>query len=318
MAGQLWVTDSLGGYMHSLNLSKKLRMAVQPLCKFRQFADIKDATQQGRHKGATFHWNVFSDLSTAGTTLTETSTMPETNFTISQGTLTINEYGNSVPYTGKLDDLSEQPVTEIIHKALKHDAKKALDKAAAAQFDATPLRVASTATDGILLTTNGTATATTDQNLTSTLVKLIVDQMKERDIPAYDGNDYYAIARPNVLRPLKNNLESIQQYTERGLGMIMTGEVGRYEGVRFVEQTSIGDDGIGTPAATWNKTTTGWALFFGEDTVAEAVAVPEEVRGKIPSDYGRSMGVAWYYLGGFGLSHTAAAQARVIMWDSAA
>jgi hypothetical protein len=31
------------------------------------------------------------DVVTAGTTLTETSTMPETNFTILQGTLTIDE-----------------------------------------------------------------------------------------------------------------------------------------------------------------------------------------------------------------------------------
>jgi len=32
---QVWVTDSLGGYMYSENLSKVLRMAVQPLVKFR-------------------------------------------------------------------------------------------------------------------------------------------------------------------------------------------------------------------------------------------------------------------------------------------
>lgn len=38
MAGQLWVTNSLGGYMYSETLSKVLRMAVQPLVKFRQFA----------------------------------------------------------------------------------------------------------------------------------------------------------------------------------------------------------------------------------------------------------------------------------------
>jgi hypothetical protein len=56
--------------------------------------------------------------------------MPETNFTIMQGTMTITEYGNSVPYTGKLDDLSEQPVKEIINKVLKNDAKKALDQQA--------------------------------------------------------------------------------------------------------------------------------------------------------------------------------------------
>ena len=51
--------------------------------------------------------------------------------------------------------------------------------------------------------------------------------------------------------------------------------------------------------------------------MAEAITVPEEMRGKIPTDYGRSKGVAWFYLGGFGIVHTEAAQARIIKWDSA-
>jgi len=96
MPGQIWATNSLGGYMFSANLSKKLRMAVQPLTKFRQFADVKDASQQGKKKGDLFHWDVFSNVATQGTTLTETATMPETQFTITQGTLTITERGNSV------------------------------------------------------------------------------------------------------------------------------------------------------------------------------------------------------------------------------
>ena len=33
----------------------------------------------------------------------------------------------------------------------------------------------------------------------------------------------------------------------------------------------------------------------------EGIAVPEQIRGKIPDDYGRKKGIAWYYLGGFGL-----------------
>lgn len=115
MAGQLWVTDSLGGYMQSDNLSAELRTAVQPLTRYRQFCDVKDAAHQGMGKGDTFHWNVYSDVATQGTTLNETDTMPETNFTITQGTLTITEAGNSVPFTGKLDDLSEHPVKEVIH-----------------------------------------------------------------------------------------------------------------------------------------------------------------------------------------------------------
>jgi hypothetical protein len=52
--------------------------------------------------------------------------------------------------------------------------------------------------------------------------------------------------------------------------------------------------------------------------VAEGVAVPEEMRGKIPTDYGRSKGIAWYYLGGFGIVHTLAQNVRIVKWDSAA
>lgn len=35
MTGQLWVTDSLGGFMYSDKLSRELRTAVQPAVKFR-------------------------------------------------------------------------------------------------------------------------------------------------------------------------------------------------------------------------------------------------------------------------------------------
>jgi N4-gp56 family major capsid protein len=314
MAGQLWVTDTVGGYMYSLNLSKELRMAVQPLVKFRQFCDVKDAAMQGKGKGDTFHWNVYSDVATQGTVIAETSTMPETNFTISQGTMTITEYGNSVPYTAKLDDLSEHPVREIIHKVLKNDAKKAFDKAAYNQFEATPLRVAptaGTATNSVVLTTNGTATATNNVALGKDHVKAIVDLMKERNIPPYINDDYMSVGRPTSFRTLKNDLEAIHQYVQQGFQMILNGEIGRYEGVRFVEQTGIASE-------AWTSAKSDGVFFFGDDTVAEGIAIPEEMRGKIPGDYGRSRGIAWYYLGGFGLVHTAAAQARIVKWDSAA
>jgi len=70
--------------------------AVGLLSNSSQFCDVKDASQQGLHKGDTFHWNIYSDIATQGATLTETTTMPESNFTITQGTLTIDEFGNSV------------------------------------------------------------------------------------------------------------------------------------------------------------------------------------------------------------------------------
>jgi len=330
MPGQIWVTSSLGGFMYSDQLSKVLRYAVQPTVKFRQFADIKDAAVQGKGKGDTFHWNVYSDVATRGAALVETTVMPETNFTITQGTMTITEYGNSVPYTGKLDDLSEHPVKEIINKVLKTDAKKAFDIAAWTQFNATKLRAVptgGTSTNAVTLTTDGTATLTNNVAMGKEHVKDIVDKMKERNIPPYMGDDYISISHPSTFRPFKNELETLHQYTDSGFQMILNGEMGRYENTRFVEQTSIPKGGAANSgsfapltdtADAWDNAKSSWAFWFGADTVAEGIACPEEMRGKIPSDFGRSRGIAWYYLGGFGLVHTVAAQSRIVKWDSAA
>lgn len=323
MAGQVWAVNSLGGFMYSRQLSNVLRMAVQPLVKFRQFADVRDASQQGKKKGDIFTWDVFSDVASAGGVLSETNTMPETNFTIVQGTLTVTEAGNSVPYSGKLDNLSKFPVMELIQKVLKNDAVKTFDRLAWNQFNQTPLRaiaVGGTDTAAITLFTNGTVTGTNSVAYGNAHAKSIVDLMKERNIPAYLGDDYYSLAWPTTLRTFKNNLETIHQYSDTGFKLIMNGEIGRYENVRYIEQTNIakgsGTDGIvQTP---WVNSKSDWMFFFGNDTVAEAIAVPEEMRGKIPSDYGRSKGVAWYYLGGFGIVHTLAANARIVKWDSLA
>jgi hypothetical protein len=148
--------------------------------------------------------------------------------------------------------------------------------------------------------------------------------MKERGIPAYTGDDYYAVAWPSTFRTLKTALEGVNQYVTEGWQRVMNGEVGRYENIRWIEQTNIAHGGAVdinpyhtsggswswndtvTSAATgaWNLAGTDWIMFFGEDTVAEAVCIPEEMRGKIPTDFGRSRGVAWYYLGGFGIVHS--------------
>lgn len=331
MSGNLWVANSADGYLASPKLSKVLREAVQPQCKFRQFADVKDAAVQGKGKGDTFHWDVFSDVTTQGTTLTETNTMPETNYTVTQGTMTITEFGNSVPYSGKLDDLSELPVKEIINKALKNDATKAFDIATHAQFKLTELRVVptgGTAVDSVLLTTNGTAGTTNNVAMGKEHIKAIVDMMKERNIPFYSGDDYMSISHPSTFRKFKNDLETVRQYSDTGFGMIMNSEIGRYENCRFVEQTNIPKGGA-ADSTTWNPNTkvadawnnglSSWAFFFGDDAIAEGVAVPEEMRGKIPTDYGRSKGIAWYALCGYALVHAGdIANQRIVMWDSAA
>ncbi len=329
MAGQVWSVSTLGGYLYARQLSNVLRMNVQPLTKFRQFADVHDISQQGKKKGDIFTWDVVSDVATVGGVLVETNTMPETNLTITQGTLTITEAGNSIPYSGKLDNLSKFPVEDIIKKGLKNDTVKTIDRLVWGQFNQTLIRViptGGTSAAAITLYTNGTVTGTNSVAYNNAHAKAIVDAMKERNIPAYIADDYYSLAWPTTLRTFKNSLEMIHQYSETGFNLIMNGEIGRYENVRYIEQTNIakgiGSTGIATATGgdmvQWVNGQSDWIFFFGNDTVAEGIAVPEEMRGKIPTDFGRSKGIAWFYLGGFGIVHTLAINVRIVKWDSAA
>lgn len=313
--GQLWQANTLGGYMYSDELSDVLRTALQPLMRFRQFCDADDASEKGLNAGDLYHWNTYSDLEDEGGEIAETQTMPETRFTVGQEFLTVAEYGIGVPYTGKLDDLSRHPVGQIVRKQLKNNARKAFERAAHVQFARTPLKVvpaSGNSATAIELTTNGTPAQTNNLAMRSAHVKLIVDEMKERDIPAYDGANYFCAGRPSTFRAFKNDLEAVHSYVDAGFQAVLHGEIGRsYEGVRFFEQTAVAKQG-------WTNNLSDQAFFFGEDTVMEALVIPEEIRGKIPSDFGRDRGVAWYAMGGFGLVHTDATQARIVEWASAA
>jgi N4-gp56 family major capsid protein len=310
--------NTLGGYLSANKLSKRLRKHLQPMTKFRQFCDAKDETASGKKKGETWTWDVVMNVATAGGTLVETNTMPETNFKILQATGTVTEAGNSVPFTAKLESLAEFAIRAPVETALRNDAAKALDTLAHTQFNLAPIRYVGTSTTAGSFTTNGTATATNTSTLNKYHIGRIKDEMAERSIPAFSGNEYVCVAHDTTLRALKTDLQAVQQYVTEGYTKIMKGEIGTYEGIRFVAQTNISK--YTTFGASAN---TNWAYFFGADTVAEGLVIPEEVRGKIPGDYGRSKGVAWYYLGGFAITHnwgtsdTNAANARIVKWDCA-
>lgn len=331
MSGQIWSVAAEGGYLYNDELSNIMRTKLQPLCKFRQFCEVNTGAEaKGLHRGDKHYWNVYSDVGTQGRELSETDPIPETSFTAAQRSLTITEYGHSVPYTGKLEAMAKHDVVAIIDKALVNDARKCFDNVAYLKFKETLLRAApssGTSTTAITLTTAGTTATTNNIELGTGHIKALSDTAKERNIPPYMGDDYFAIARPTTYRTFKNSLETLKQYTDVGLTHIFSGEIGRYENTRFVEQTHVPAGGAndsttynvwtGT-ADAWNNAKSDWMFYFGNDTVVEAPVIPEEVRAKIPGDYGRSKGIAWYALTGFGAAHDVAADTRIIMWDSAA
>lgn len=289
MAQQLWAVNSLGGFFSNNELSTMIRHAAQPMMKFRQFVDAEPAA--GRSRGDKVFFDKISNISTQGGTLNETDTIPKRNFNIRQGTLTVTEYGNSVPFTLKVQTLSEITVPETIKVVLRNDMAKVLDTDAATRFKEADHKAVCTNTATTVITSNSTATATASANMSDKNSRDVIDKLKVLNVPRYDGMNYICIASTNSIRGLYDFFESKVQYTS--MDPLFSGEIGTYYGCRFVEETNVLSNILGSGAAF------GEAIYFGADAVREGLVVPEEIRIDIPKDFGRDQGIAWYALTGF-------------------
>jgi len=292
MGQQIWAVDSLGGYLASDSLSQKIRHAAQPMMKFRQFVDPEGGMGKGR--GDTILFDKISNISTAGGTLSETSTIEKRNYTIKQGSLTVVEYGNAIPFTLKAKTLAEVDVPEIVKTVLRNDMAKVLDSAAATQFKTARFKAVCTNTATTVFTTNSIATATAAASMSDKNVRDVIDYMKKALIPRYDGMNYMCIASTTSIRGLYDYFEQKIITSDKSMAAPMySGEIGSYYGCRFLEETSVLSNVLGS------GTQYGEAVFFGADAIREGIVIPEEIRIDLPKDFGRDQGIAWYYLGGF-------------------
>lgn len=286
---QLFSVDSLGGFLNNDELSLKMRFRSQTTQRFRQFTELESAAGAG--KGDKVFFNKISNISTAGGTLIETNTIPKNNFTITQGTLTMTEFGNSIPYTQKVRSLSEVSVPDAIRTVLTNDMGVVLDSNAATQFQASDVVATVINTATTTIGTGSAALAAQGADMSDKNARDIIDQMKKFNIPRFDGQNYISISSTNSIRGLYDFFEAKAQLTT--MQPLMVGEVGTYYGCRFIEETNFLSNVTGTGSVF------GESIFFGADAVREGVAIPEEIRIDIPSDFGRDQGIAWYALLGF-------------------
>lgn len=320
MPGQDWGTD--GGFIARPELSKKLRHIAQPQMKADQFTVKENAF--GKNRGDTFFFSRAGNVATAGGQLVETQTIPVTKVPLSQGSISVTEYGNSISFTGKVEALSEIDVERIILQPLKNDAAKVLNSAAMTQFKATYVQYTPTGTDAAptgAWDTDGTISTAATRHIQAEDVYNIVEYMTGTlFVPPYSGNDYVALCHTSFLRMLRADpdWQEVANYAYSGTRdnpqyRGYYDEVGRLHGVRFVMDNQALAAVLGT---TIYK---GEAIFFGEDAVMKAVAVPLEVREKTPADFGRDKGMAWYFLGGYKIIFdltAAAGFARIVRVNS--
>lgn len=303
--GMEWVTGSLGGVLANPGLSKEMRVAAQAANKFRQFAAFK--TDFGKGVSDSINFDKISNLVTTGGTLVETSTMPGSYFTIVKDTLTVNEWGISVPFTGKLEALSASGVKNLTVKALKNDQVKVLDYAVKTQMAACKHKYVASSASASNWTSNGTATLTASTNLNAFHIKEMVDRLLILNAPPVDGENYMCIASVKAARGLYDDLQAVWQYTKYPVN----GEVGSYYRMRLVRDTFSVSNGIGI-----SGTAAGEAFVFGDDSVMEGIALPEEIRYE-ESDFGRSKRLAWYALLGFKIVWSLDPDARIVHFTSA-
>jgi len=292
-------SDAQGGYYLNPRLSQSLRYALKPLMKFRQFVGVKEGW--GKGVGDTLYFNKITGINTSGGTLVETNTMPENQYSIGRGTIVLSEWGNSIPFTGKLEALSEFDVTDPTQRVLRDDMASVLDKACGLEYKKTQRKY-------ICLTTNtGTFESRADGNTfaTSNIAKVgpsvyhleeITDWLRRNNIPPWDGEDYIGIFSVNALRTIMRDgaWEDAAKYGDPE--RLFAGECGRIRGVRCIRETNYLVNTLGSSSGTNNL---GEGIVFGAENVMEGIALPEELRQKIPTDYGRSKGIAWYGIMGW-------------------
>lgn len=296
--GDTGAGSSVGGFLTNPRLSEQLRHALVPLMKFRQFVDIKEGFGLG--VGAELKYDKISKVNTAGGTLIETNVMPEHNFTIGRGTITLSEWGNAIPYTGKLDAISQFDVQNPIMRVLRDDMAQTLDKAVCVEYKLTQRKYT------CITTATGTFYSRAAGNTLGSILakasptefhfKEVIDELKKRNIPKYDGENFVCIASVNALRSLKDSSKWLDAAKYGDPERLFNGEAGRFYGCRFIEETNCLVNTLGSSVGT---NALGEAVVFGAENVIEGIAVPEEIRAKIPTDYGRSKGLAWYAILGF-------------------
>jgi N4-gp56 family major capsid protein len=293
-----WTWDSPTGTYKQFNLSRRLYTAATADTVFVDYARAIEGFGLRSGESATFT-RVAALPEPIDPSLPERELMPEDTFTLSTNQIPVKEIGRAVPYTSLADDLSKYDLENPIQQALRDQMQLSLDTAAATAFKTTPIKYTPTGTVGTptsVVSTTGTPGAAATRNFIAYDAGEIRDYMYDTLLaPGWTNDEYVGIFRSLALRGIKNdaNWEVWHQYADPDAKF--NSEVGKFEGIRFIESNHARALGKVGPGAILGE-----GIVFGKEAIGLAEAMTPELRAKIPDDYGRKKGVAWYGIVGFG------------------
>jgi len=222
--------------------------------------------------------------------LTEGERIPEDTYSITTTSITVSEYGRSIPFTSLAEDLSFIDLENNIQSGLRNQMTRTLDSVVATAFKTAKIKYAPTGEASNNIATNGTFGTAATANMNLWHVEQIRDYLFDTLFAEpTSGGDYVGVFRTLGLRGIKQDpaWEEWKKYNDPAAKF--NGEVGRIEGIRFVETNHNNALGkVGTSSVL------GEGVIFGSDAVALAEVLTPELRAAIPQDFGRSKAVAWY------------------------
>jgi len=211
---------------------KMAYFALRDEMYFDQFADVQ--ATNATNPGATVTFTIFQDLAAATTPLGEAEDVTPVAMSDSQVPVTLAEYGNATVTTAKLRATSFLPVDPVAANAVGYNAGLSIDTIA---------RAAAQAGSNVIYATGGATDPTdrdeinTDDLLSANDVRKAVAQLRKANVPTFGGS-YVAMIHPDVSYDFRSNTDAAAWRTPANYvnpAGIYNGEIGVFEGVRFIE-----------------------------------------------------------------------------------
>jgi N4-gp56 family major capsid protein len=265
----------------------------QPL--LRSVADKRPARQS--MPGSSVVFQIYNDMSKATTALSEQVDPDSVAIgTPTAVTVTLNEYGNAVLTTRKLQLMSLADVDPAIANIVAFNMADSIDEIVQTELrGGTNVIYASNA--------SGTrATATTNVTGSHTLkaadIRLAVAKLRAGKAVARKGSLYWCAIHPEVSHDLRAETGAASwrlPHEYQSNAEIWAGEIGNFEGAYFIESPRLYNATDGGSSARVFRT-----LLAGQQALAEAVAEePHVVIGNVTDKLMRLRPIGWYGVLGF-------------------
>jgi N4-gp56 family major capsid protein len=271
---------------------------------FDAVADVMPVAQA--MPGSSVKFTIFNDLAEKTSTLTENTDVTPVQMGDSQVEVTLNEYGNAVNTTAKLRGTSFLDVDSAAANLVGYNAGISVDGV---------IRDVLAAGTNVVYGGGGASTPSAridlavDDIITANDIRKTVAALRKANAVSFNGM-YMGYIHPDVSYDLRRETGVASwrdPHVYVDVAGIYNGEVGAFEGVRFIETPRAkifenafnGTGDVGTGDAYCTHIAGRQALAKAHSIVDGNGAFPRVVRGPVVDVLSRFQPVGWYWLGGY-------------------